>query len=51
LNAGIAASLYIKEKIKPLIEDEIWREINDTGKKEDFHDKDITAVDLQKLYG
>lgn len=35
INAWIAANLYIKEKIKPLIEDEIWREINGEEVKKD----------------
>jgi len=34
VDAGIMASAQIKQKFQSLIEDEIWREINDNGKKD-----------------
>lgn len=33
MDVGVMASVRIREKIQLLIEDEIWREINDDGKK------------------
>ncbi len=38
MNAGILASNIIREKIQVLIEDEIWREINDEGKHYSLQD-------------
>lgn len=38
MNAGILASNIIREKIQILIEDEIWREINDEGKRYSLQD-------------
>lgn len=38
MNAGIEASTMIREKIQVLIEDEIWREINDEGKQYSLQD-------------
>lgn len=40
LNVGTLASLQIREKIQTLIEDEIWREINDDGEKYSLMDGD-----------
>lgn len=38
INTGIIMSARIKEKIQTLIEDEIWREINDDGRKYNLQD-------------
>lgn len=38
MDVGVMASVRIKEKIQLLIEDEIWREINDDGKKYSLQD-------------
>lgn len=44
VNAGIMASTCIKEKVQLLIEDEIWREINDDGKKYSLQDGDGNVI-------
>lgn len=38
MDVGVMASMLIREKIQLLIEDEIWREINDDGKKYSLQD-------------
>lgn len=43
-NVGSLASTQIREKIQTLIEDEIWREINDGGKKYSLQDGDGNTI-------
>lgn len=44
MSAGVIASTMIREKIQLLIEDEIWREINDDGKKYSLQDGDGNTI-------
>ena len=50
--------MYVKEKIKPLIEDEIWREINDgelggdniSHAAENVSDTSLDVLDISSLF-